>query len=231
MEATTTLGALAIGLATSVHCAGMCGPIACGVGTMAKTEGERLVATSLYHSTRLAAYAVIGAICGALGREPLSWFFDSPAIVLPWALAVALLLVATGLDKRIPRPAILTRITARARLKLRSFSAPAAAAAMGGLTPFLPCGPLYAVFIALMASGSAVHGAEAALAFGLGTVPLLWLAQSQFHRLRVRLGPLGIARLQRGLALVAALILIWRMHDTIPGAEPLPAEELPSCCH
>ena len=29
---------------------------------------------------------------------------------------------------------------------------------MGLLTPFLPCGPLYAVFIALMASGSAARG-------------------------------------------------------------------------
>ncbi|HRQ89606.1 MAG TPA: sulfite exporter TauE/SafE family protein, partial [Bacteroidia bacterium] len=132
------LATFALGLATSIHCAGMCGPIACGVGTIARTEGERLVSTTLYHLCRLASYTVIGAICGGLGKQPLSWFFDSPAVLLPWALAAALLLVATGLDKRIPRPAVLSRLTTRARLRLRAFPAPVAAAAMGGLTPFLP---------------------------------------------------------------------------------------------
>ncbi len=236
MDPTTTFGALAVGLATSLHCAGMCGPIACGVGTLAKSESERLTAATLYHATRLFAYGVIGAICGAIGKEPLHWFFDSPAVLLPWALVAALLLLATGIDKKIPRPKILNRLTARARLRAGRFSAIGGASAMGLLTPFLPCGPLYAVFIALMASGSAARGAEAALAFGLGTVPLLWLAQHQFHRLRLRLTPIRLARLQRGLALVAALVLAWRLHGTLPAWSPEPAppgetEELPSCCH
>ncbi len=238
MDVTTTFGALAVGLATSLHCAGMCGPIACGVGTLAKSESERLTAASLYHASRLAAYAVIGAICGAVGREPLHFFFDSPAVLLPWALVVALLLLASGLDKKIPRPKILSRLTAGARLKASKLSSVGGASAMGLLTPFLPCGPLYAVFIALMASGSAARGAEAALAFGLGTVPLLWLAQHQFHRLRLKLTPVRLARLQRGLALVTAVVLAWRLHDTLPswGREPTPAAqeeagELPSCCH
>ena len=236
MTTLTTFGALAVGLATSLHCAGMCGPIACGVGTMAKTESERLTAASLYHASRLFSYSVIGAICGALGKEPLSWFFDSPAVLLPWALVAALLLLASGLDKKIPRPKILNRLTARARLKATRFSAIGGATTMGLLTPFLPCGPLYAVFIALMASGSAARGAGAALAFGLGTVPLLWLAQHQFHRLRMKLTPIRLAQIQRGLALVTALILAWRLHDTLPDfskSETTPAgetQELPSCC-
>jgi len=88
----TLAGALITGLATSLHCAGMCGPLACGVSALAKSEGERLAAASIYHAGRLAAYTTIGAICGALGKEPLSWFFHSPAVLLPWALVAALLL-------------------------------------------------------------------------------------------------------------------------------------------
>ncbi len=42
----TTGAALAAGLVTSFHCVGMCGPIACGLGTLAKSEGERLTAAS-----------------------------------------------------------------------------------------------------------------------------------------------------------------------------------------
>lgn len=229
----TLIGALLAGLATSLHCAGMCGPLACGVGAMARSEGERLAAASLYHGGRLASYTAIGAVCGALGKEPLGWFFHSPAVLLPWALVLALLLLATGLDKKIPRPAFLLRFTTRVRFKARTLPVAGGAAMMGLLTPLLPCGPLYAVFLGLMASGSAAKGAETALAFGLGTVPLLWVAQHQFQRLRLRVSPSTMVRVQRGLALVTALVLAWRLHDTLPfrGSEAAETRELPSCCH
>jgi hypothetical protein len=234
----TTVAALVAGLATSLHCVGMCGPIACGLGTLAKSEGERLTAASLYHGTRLVSYGIIGGVCGYLGEQPLRWFFDSPAVVLPWVMVAVLLIMAFGLDKKVPRPAILNRFTARARFKACKLSAYGGASAMGLLTPFLPCGPLYLVFGAALLAGSAAKGAEFTLAFGLGTVPLLWLAQHQFHRIRAKLTPLAMTRLRRGLALVTALMLAWRLHGTIPiqfqGGKPeaKPAtEELPSCCH
>lgn len=232
----TTVAALAAGLATSFHCAGMCGPIACGLGTLAKSEGERLTAASLYHGSRLVSYSIIGGICGALGQQPLKWFFNSPAVLLPWVMVGVLLIMALGLDKKVPRPAILNRLTARARFKACRLSAYGGASAMGLLTPFLPCGPLYLVFGASLLAGSAAKGAEFTLAFGLGTVPLLWLAQHQFHRIRQKLTPLAMGRLRRGLALITALVLAMRLHGTIPdgfyGEKPKPAgKELPSCCH
>jgi hypothetical protein len=233
----TTAAALVAGLATSLHCTGMCGPIACGLGTLAKTEGERLTAASLYHGTRLVSYGIIGAVCGALGRQPLKWFFDSPAVLLPWVMVAVLLVMAFGLDRKVPRPAIFKRLSARARFKACRLSAYGSASAMGLLTPFLPCGPLYLVFGAALLAGSAAKGAEFTLAFGLGTVPLLWLAQHQFHRIRAMLSPLAMGRLRRGLALVTALMLAWRLHGTVPpefygqpAAKPT-AEKLPSCCH
>lgn len=233
----TTTAALVLGLATSLHCVGMCGPLACGIGSLAKSEGERLTAASLYHGTRLLSYGIIGAICGAIGQQPLKRFFDSPAVLLPWVLVLVLLIMAFNLDKKVPRPAILTRLTTRARFKAGKFSAYGGASAMGLLTPFLPCGPLYLVFAAALLTGSAAKGAEFTVAFGLGTVPLLWLAQHQFHRIRNKLTPPAMNRLRRGLALVTALMLAWRLHDTIPlrfsDDSPVskPAEtELPSCC-
>lgn len=237
----TTIGMLVMGMATSLHCVGMCGPIACGLGSLAKSEGERLTAASLYHGSRLVSYALIGAAFGALGEQAkrvLRGYFDSPVVLLPWVLVLILLIMAFGLEKKIPRPAILNRLTARARLKACTLSAYRGAAVMGLLTPFLPCGPLYLVFVAAISTMSAAKGAEALLAFGLGTVPLLWLAQHQFHRIRANLTPLAMARLRRGLALVTALMLAWRLHGTIPaqfyGGTPeakTATEELPSCCH
>jgi sulfite exporter TauE/SafE len=60
-------------------------------------------------------------------------------------------------------------------------------------------------------SGSPVFGAQLGLGFALGTFPLLWLGQSQLFRWQGRLSGRAIAYIQRGAALVGALILTWRL--------------------
>lgn len=231
-EPATITAALLAGLVTSVHCVGMCGPIACSLGSLQGGESRRLYAATAYHSGRLLAYASIGALCGFLGQQVLAPFFDSPAVLLPWFLVLVFLLVATGLHRRLPRPPALNRFLARARLRACKLSATRGGFAMGLATPLLPCGPLYLLFGASLQSGSALRGAEFAAAFALGTVPLLWGAQASFLRIRRSLTPLTLARAQRVLALGAALVIAWRLQDTIPLFDSAQASEpgqLPSC--
>jgi sulfite exporter TauE/SafE len=215
-EINTAFAALLVGLVTSVHCVGMCGPLACSIGTMKGGESRRMFAATAYHAGRLLAYGFIGALCGFLGQQPLIWVFDSPAVLLPWLLVAVFLLVATGLSKRLPRPAFLTRLLTRARLGACRVSATKGGFAMGLATPLLPCMPLYLLFGATLLTGSALRGAEFAMAFGLGTIPLLWIAQHSFESIRRCFTPLTMSRIQRGLALIAALMIAWRLQDTLP---------------
>lgn len=230
-----TEGALLFGLATSLHCVGMCGPIACGLSSMAKSDGQRMWGITLYHVGRIISYASIGAVCGFLGQQPLKWFFDSPVCLLPWVLVAVLLLIAFGWDRRLPRPMILQRLALQSKFQIQKYSGTTAALAMGLASPFLPCGPLYAAFGTALLTGSGLLGAEYMAAFALGTVPLLWLTQSQYHHIRAALSPTTMTRVRRAVALVTALMLMWRLHGTIPpaiyGGEAKPTGELPSCCH
>lgn len=236
----TTLGALVAGLVTSVHCVGMCGPIACGLAAAPTSETERLIAMTSYHGARLTAYAVIGGICGAIGQQPLEWVFNSPAVLLPWVLVLVFLIFGFGLERKIPRPAFVMKWATRARFRLGRMSPIRSGLALGFLTPLLPCGPLYLLFAATLLTGSALKGAEFALAFGVGTVPLLWLAQHQLKFLKKKISPMALVRVQRGLAIVAALMIAFRLWGTIPfvshshvGDSPQEGEKtnLPSCCH
>jgi hypothetical protein len=61
------------------------------------------------------------------------------------------------------------------------------------------------------------------LAFGLGTVPLLWLAQSQFQWVRTKLSPLWLARTRVALALTSAAVVGWRLRSTLGFEGPDPA--------
>jgi sulfite exporter TauE/SafE len=197
---------------------------------MPSTEAQRLIAISSYHAARLTAYAGIGAACGALGRQPLEWFFSSPAALLPWVLVVVFLIFGFGLEKKLPRPPVLLKWSAKMRFRLGKLSPVRSGIALGALTPLLPCGPLYLLFGVTLLSGSAARGAEFALAFGLGTVPLLWLAQHSFRRLGKRF---NLVPIQRSLAIAAACLIAFRLWGTIPFSQT-PSEtktELPSCCH
>jgi hypothetical protein len=83
------------------------------------------------------------------------------------------------------------------------------------------------MFALAMANGSPAKGSGFALAFGLGTLPLLWLAQTQLHWLGGRLQPGAMRKLQRALALTAAVIMAWRLRGTLDFG----GQDIPSCCH
>jgi sulfite exporter TauE/SafE len=71
------------------------------------------------------------------------------------------------------------------------------------------------IFGLALFTGSALKGAEFAVGFGLGTLPLLWLAQTQFMRLQQRTKPRLLQYIQRVAAGVAALVVMWRLRGTL----------------
>ncbi|MEI6534876.1 MAG: sulfite exporter TauE/SafE family protein [Verrucomicrobiaceae bacterium] len=222
----TTASAFVAGLVTSIHCAGMCGPLACAwlVGGSNQLS-HPLRDTSLYHAARLTAYGIVGAAAGALGVMPLRWFNHGAGVVLPWLLVLAFLIVALGLDRWLPKPRFLSKPIAKLRLRAMGLGTAARATILGLGTPLLPCGPLYLMFALAMAGGSAIRGAEFTVAFGLGTLPLLALMQTTARWLNLRTSPVTMRRVQRGMALAAALVMVWRLRGTLTGETEL------SCCH
>jgi sulfite exporter TauE/SafE len=202
----TTVAALMAGLVTSVHCAGMCGPLTCAALPRP---------SAAYHAGRLVSYGAIGAACGALGQRPLDWLSHSPLTVLPWFLVAVLLAMALGIKPRLPRPWFVQKFYARWRLLAGNRPLWQRGAVIGLMTPLLPCGPLYLMFGACLLAGSALKGLEFAMAFALGTVPLLWLAHGSWRLLSLKLGPQTIGRIQRGVAFAAAAVLVWRLRGTL----------------
>ena len=214
--------AFVAGLITSLHCAGMCGPLACALMPVRRDQGDPSTISTVYHLTRLTSYALLGAIAGGLGGMPLTWVSTSALRWLPWVLVLFFVGMALRWDRWLPKSAMLGRFSLRLGGWIRGRSRISAAAALGFATPLLPCGPLYFLLALALLSGSALRGVEFMLAFGLGTVPLLWLVQSQSVWIRARLSPRALDRIRIGLALATALIISWRLRSTLgfPGPDP-----------
>ncbi len=155
---------LVAALVGSPHCVGMCGSLACA----ASGGASDMVA---YHTGRIATYAALGALSGALGQS-----LPGP----PWvgSLVAAALLVgfAASLAGILPdwKPSIPGLGVAGARLARRSgWSARAAFGVVNGL---LPCGLVYATLAVPVALADPWAGAAAMTLFGVGTVPALLVA-------------------------------------------------------
>jgi len=203
------------GAVTSLHCAGMCGPLACYLSPKPGSATTFANVAALYQLGRLLSYTLIGAIAGALGMVALGWvdiYQHSLSRFLPWLMVLFFLLVALRLDKLIPQPAGWSRAIARVQIKAQRLPRPMAGLLVGIFTPLLPCAPLYAVFGLALMTQSPARGAEFLLLFGLGTLPLLWLVQAAFSRWQGSISPLLVSRIQRGLALVIALVLGLRLY-------------------
>lgn len=209
------------GLVTSLHCAGMCGPLACAVMPGRNDRHDPQTVASAYHLSRLTGYVLFGALAGGLGRWPLQLLSADALRYLPWLLVLFFVAVAVRFDRRLPKLPLLGRLYLKLSDRIRGGSRLKAASVLGFATPILPCGPFYFLVALALLSGSALRGAEILLAFGLGTVPLLWLAQLNFQWLRARIGPLWLGRVQTGLALLVAGVLTWRLRGTLgfPGPD------------
>lgn len=197
-EVATPLAAVVAGAASSVHCVAMCGPLACAV----RTQPAR------YHISRFISYAIVGALCGAIGQSVSGVIKGSLGQFAPWLLAGVLLIVGFGLEKRLPQPRWFSRVLLRVRLD-RS---------LGWLTPLLPCGPLWLMFGVAVVTGSWWRGAGLMAAFAAGTIPLYLLAQTQVVRLQGSLSPNALRWTQQALALVSAALLVWRATIPLHGA-------------
>jgi sulfite exporter TauE/SafE len=189
----------AFGLAGGMHCAGMCGPLACLLG---RPEERPLARLGLYHSGRLLAYASIGALAAAAGR-PLVPLLSWPVV----AAVAALPLLAYAFWPRSWAPAFLGAWHNAAALRLGGLDPTLRALGLGLLTPGLPCGLLYAAAGAAITAPSWAVGAGWMASFGAGTLPILALGQGGFSWLAGR-GPGFIPFLRRASAALAAITIL-----------------------
>lgn len=168
-----------IGLMTSVHCVAMCGGInlsqcvpvsAQGAGD----KGANLRPSLLYNLGRVISYTLIGGIVGAIGQV-VSFSGGAKGVV---QLAAGVFMVIMGLNMLNLFP-WLRRLNPRMpKLFARRISGEKARSNsplyVGLLNGLMPCGPLQAMQLYALSTGSPVQGALSMLLFSLGTVPLMF---------------------------------------------------------
>lgn len=168
-----------LGVASGVHCVGMCGGFVAAfagrrVIPIRAVEAPRWRRLALFNAGRITSYAVAGAAAGALGGA-FTGLIGTQAVLY---VVVNLLLIAIGLHlagaARVLSP--LESLGAPLWRRLQPYASRAVngpSYVAGLFWGWLPCGLVYGALAAAAFAGSAPGGALAMAAYGLGTLP--WL--------------------------------------------------------
>ncbi len=222
-----TLGAAFLaGLAGGAHCAAMCGGLV-GIASGARARElsrqawwQRALA---YNAGRISSYVAAGALTGALGAAGLS-LRGTPHVqqILLALMSGALIFLGAYIGGFAPlvrtiesAGAVLwRRIEPHSRRFLPADSAPRAFG-LGMVWGWLPCGMVYAVLVAALATTDPLHGATLMLAFGLGTLPNLLAIGASFGYLQ------KLARTRTARMVFATLIVVIGVFGVVRAIQPV----------
>lgn len=215
--------AFILGLAGSLHCAGMCGPLVLMTPVVGKTRSSFVASRLLYHLGRIAVYAALGLVFGAIGQSiALAGFQRGLSIFAGVAMLLAVL-AAGPLKAQLWKMPLKLKSLFSAFLREPTF---ASIFALGAINGLLPCGLVYIAAAASAAQGRALDSIAYMSLFGLGTMPIL--ISISLARRGFRASPF-LQKLAPAAAIAVALLLIVRAEPFSLLANPARPTACPAC--
>lgn len=227
----TTEIAFFIGLFGSVHCIGMCGPLAFSIPSI-HTQWWRVVMDKvIYNLGRLLSYTLLGFLIGLLGRQ--LWLLGLQQGV---SILSGLLIMGAGFSRilklRFAQSRRLTKVLQPLnKLIAYALQHQAGHLIVGILNGFLPCGFVYIALVGAVNTGTPGASAAYMFWFGFGTFPLMLAAtvSSGF------VGPVLRRRINKGIPYLMVCLGIWftlrGLSLDIPYLSPAKQQSGVAVCH
>ena len=169
--------AFTIGLIGSLHCIGMCGPIALTLPLGSKSILSRIINGLTYNFGRIITYTLLGLFFGFFGeRLAVASTQQTISIVIGSFFILSVFIPKKYINTINPigyfGKLIQTLKTSLGKtIQSQSFGSKLMVGILNGL---LPCGLVYAAIGGSIATGSLLKGAFFMFWFGLGTIPLMF---------------------------------------------------------
>lgn len=210
--------AFILGLFGSLHCVGMCGPIAMALPLTTRERSQVIFHSLLYHSGRITTYAMMGLFMGLMG-----WGIGLAGYQKAFSIGLGAILIVTAIfsisiEQKMMQNALFQRLFqyVKTRLgKLLSIRNKSSAYKIGLLNGILPCGLVYIALAGSITGGNAASGALYMAAFGLGTLPMM-LGVMIFGNLNKKIFYRFRKWIPVGLVLFGALLIYRGMVLDIP---------------
>ena len=197
--------AFLVGLFGSVHCVGMCGPLAFAVPVKQDNWLLLVFDKVIYNFGRIITYTFLGLLIGFAGRQ--LWLYGLQQGVSIVSGVLILMAAFTRIFKlRFSNNKFFSILTLPFNRSISyALQHRAGHLIIGLLNGFLPCGFVYLALVGAVNTSSPLFAAEYMLCFGLGTFPLMLIAtvSSAFA------GPLVRRRINKVIPFFMVFLGIW----------------------
>lgn len=170
-----------LGLLSSLHCVGMCGPLAFAVPFGGHSRLQKAIGALVYHGARILMYVLLGLVMGLLGRGFIQWI---PVQLISIVAGIILLLLGIfqlyqRKQKRSGTPSARSLFGAKWQRWMGKWlhkPGKLSLLMLGMGNGLLPCGMVYMALISSVAWVDQWWNAPLwMLGFGLGTLPAMFL--------------------------------------------------------
>lgn len=202
--------ALIMGFAGSLHCMGMCSPLAM---TVTRVSSNVMTNRLLYNTGRIFTYGIVGAIIASIGFAfPISKYQNLLSLIM----GLALITIGLASVSRLSIPFITTVLlklsvmlkNAFAQfLKQKNF---VSIFLLGTFNGFLPCGLTFLALTYCVILSAPMEGFVFMILFGVGTLPAM-LGFTSFFQWIVKRFHFSPQRLTTSLFVISGILLIARI--------------------
>jgi len=169
--------ALTLGFFGSLHCIGMCGPLAIAFCNKPNNSKAQIFSNALsYNFGRTFTYTLLGILFGTIGSFLFLVDLQKYLSIIIGAVLIVSVIFSFDIKYRFSQTNFISRINKFTRTqisKLISLSKSKSTFSLGMINGLLPCGLVYLAIAGALSAQSILQGALFMLLFGLGTIPAL----------------------------------------------------------
>lgn len=224
-----------LGLISSFHCVGMCGPLALSLPVSHLRKGLQQVAIFLYNAGRVITYTLMGSLLGIVGHQIFlsgwqQWF----SVLL--GTAVLIYSIQFFIVRKAWQPSWVLHfhnVIQNIMMRLLNARLLTGYLFLGMANGLLPCGMVYLAIAGALSTPQINESIVFMLSFGLGTLPAMLALSIMSFRIDIAVRK-SIKKAMPYMAMTVALLLILRgLNLGIPFISPSLSSETGTAasCH
>ncbi|MES1219310.1 MAG: sulfite exporter TauE/SafE family protein [Bacteroidota bacterium] len=229
------IGGLSLGAVSSLHCIGMCGPLAMALPVHHLSKIQKFISLFLYQLGRIITYSTLGLIFGLAGRRIYlagfqQWFSISMGIL------ILALVILYWVYKNPLQPVFIKKLYARLQsvmIKiLRSPKNGSSFLLLGMANGLLPCGMVYVAIAGALTTTEISHSVIFMAMFGAGTLPAMMLISYFSHLISMPVRNTLRKLVPQFIVLMAIILILRGLNLGIPFISPIlqnATEKVVSC--
>jgi sulfite exporter TauE/SafE len=168
------IAGISMGMVSSLHCIGMCGPLVMALPLPDNAGWRRLLAMTGYNAGRLTTYGMLGCLFGLAGRRlQLAGWQQWLSITLGIIIVLWWIISRVNRQYSFPPFRVIQEAVTRLNLYMWKRAGRTGFFLLGMANGLLPCGMVYMAVAAALSTGDVGMSTLFMVCFGLGTLPAM----------------------------------------------------------